>query len=128
MNELINQIVPLLVTCILGILAVVIKAVGDVTIKYLQAKKEEAIARLGQVEYEKRRATALDIWGVVDEHFRVHDLINHTVNDKIDLFNKLLLERIPSLEQSDLDYLRQAIAGQINAGKGVLQSALEGEE
>lgn len=128
MNELINQIVPLLVTCILGILAVVIKAVGDVTIKFLQAKKEEAIARLGQVEYEKRMATAQDIWGVVDEHFRVHDLINHTVNDKIDLFNKLLLERIPSLKQSDLDYLRQAIAGQINAGKGVLQEAPEGEE
>ena len=127
MNELINQIVPLLVTCILGILAVVIKAVGDVAVKFFQAKRDEVIAKIGQIEYEKRMATALDIWGVVDEHFRVHDLINHTVNDKIDLFNKLLLERIPILEESDLDYLRQAIAGQINAGKGVLQAAPEGE-
>lgn len=128
MNELINQIVPLLVTCILGILAVVIKAVGDVTIKFLQAKKEEAIARLGQVEYEKRIAVAMDVWGIVDEHFRLNDLIEHTIDDKANYFNDLLLDRIPSLTQEDLDYLRQTIAGQVNAGKGVLQAAPEGEE
>jgi hypothetical protein len=125
MNELISQIIPILITAILGVLAVVIKAVGDVAIKYLQTKKEEAIAKLGQAEYEKRLATAFDIWGIVDEHFRVNDLIIHTVDDKIDMFNNMLLDRIPSLTQEDLDYLRQTIAGQINRGREALDNPKE---
>lgn len=128
MNELINQIVPLLVTCILGVLAVVIKAVGDVAVKFFQAKRDEVIAKIGQIEYEKRIAVAMDVWGIVDEHFRLNDLIEHTIDDKANYFNDLLLERIPSLTQEDLDYLRQTIAGQVNAGKEVLKAAPEGEE
>ena len=120
MENFLEQIIPILLTAILGILAVVIKSVGDVTIKYLNTKKEEAIARLGLEEYHKRLATARDIWGVVDEHFRIYDSVAYEIDDKINLFNKLLLERIPSLEQSDLDYLRQTIAGQINQGKDAL--------
>jgi len=120
MENFLEQIIPILLTAILGILAVVIKSVGDVTIKYLNAKKEEAIARLGLEEYHKRLETASDIWGVVDEHFRIYDSVAYEIDDKINLFNKLLLERIPSLEQSDLDYLRQTIAGQINQGKDAL--------
>jgi hypothetical protein len=121
MNELINQIIPLLITCIVGVLAIVIKGLGDVAAKYFQAKREEVIAQIGQVEYKKRISTALDIWGIVDEHFRLNNLIDHTIQSKSELFNELLLERIPTLEQSDLDYLRQAIAGQINAGKEALK-------
>lgn len=126
MNELINQIVPLLITCFLGIVAVVIKSVGDIAIKFLVAKKEEAIERLGQAEYNKRISTARDIWGIVDEHFRINNLIEHTMDDKTNLFNKMLLDRIPSLTQADLNYLRQTIAGQINYGKDVLTAPKEG--
>jgi len=125
MNEFINQIIPLLITCIVGVLAVVIKALGDVAVKYFQTKREEVIARIGQAEYEKRISTALDIWGIVDEHFRVNNLIEHTIQAKSELFNELLLERIPTLEQSDLDYLRQAIAGQVNRGKEAIKAPEE---
>ena len=120
MEELLNQILPILIAAIVSIIAVVIKSVGDVTIKYLATKKDEAIARLGVLEYNKRLATARDIWGVVDEHFRIYDSVAYEIDDKINLFNKMLLERIPSLEQSDIDYLRQTIAGQINQGKDEL--------
>ena len=120
MENFLEQIIPILLTAILGILAVVIKSVGDVTIKYLNAKKEESISRLGREEYHKRLETARDIWDVVDEHYRIYDSVAYEIDDKIKLFNKLLLERIPSLEQSDLDYLRQTIAGQINQGKDAL--------
>jgi hypothetical protein len=120
MEELLSQIIPILVTCIVGILAVVIKSVGDVAKEYLEAKKEEAIARIGKEEYERRITTALDIWGIVEEHFRLNDLVAHTIDDKANMFNDLLLERIPSLTQADLDYLRQTIAGQVNRGKEVV--------
>lgn len=125
MNELINQIMPLLITCLIGIFGVLIKALGDVTVKYFETKREEVIARIGQAEYEKRISTALDIWGIVDEHFRVNNLIEHTIQAKSELFNELLLERIPTLEQSDLDYLRQAIAGQVNRGKEAIKAPEE---
>lgn len=125
MNELINQIMPLLITCLIGIFGVVIKAFGDVAVKYFQARREEVIARIGQAEYEKRISTALDIWGIVDEHFRVNNLIEHTIQAKSELFDELLLERIPTLEQSDLDYLRQAIAGQVNRGKEAIKAPEE---
>lgn len=125
MNEFLNQIVPLLITCILGILAVMIKSVGDVVIKFLVAKKEEAIAKLGQTEYTRRISAAHDIWGIVDEHFRINDALQYTIDDKVNLFNKLLLQRIPDLEPEDLDYLRQTIAGQVNYGKEVLTAPKE---
>ena len=125
MNELINQIIPLLITCFLGIVAVVIKGVGDVAIRFLVAKKEEAIERLGQAEYRKRISTAHDIWGIVDEHFRINDALQYTIVDKVNLFNKLLLQRIPGLKAEDIDYLRQTIAGQINYGKDVLTAPKE---
>jgi len=125
MTELLNQIIPLLITCIIGVLAVVIKGVGDVAIKFILAKREETIEKIGRVEYEKRLATAYDIWGIVDEHFRVNDLIEHTIDDKTNLFNEMLLDRIPSLTQEDIDYLRQTIAGQINSGRGVLKAPQE---
>lgn len=120
MENFLGQIIPLLLTAILGVLAVVIKSLGDVAIKFMIAKKEEVIARLGEVEYHKRLSTAHDIWGVVDEHFRIYDSVAYEISDKVGLFNKLLLERIPTLDQSDLDYLRQTIAGQINQGKDAL--------
>ena len=126
MNELINQIIPLLITCFLGVVAVVIKGVGDIAIKFLAAKKEEAIEKLGQVEYNKRLSTARDIWGIVDEHFRINDALQYTIDDKVNLFNKLLLQRIPGLQAEDIDYLRQTIAGQINYGKEVLNTPKEG--
>lgn len=125
MTELLNQIIPLLITCIIGVLAVVIKGVGDVAIKFILAKRDETIEKIGRIEYEKRLATALDIWGIVDEHFRINNLIEHTIDDKTNLFNEMLLDRIPSLTQADLDYLRQTIAGQINSGREALKAPQE---
>ncbi len=128
MTEFLNQIIPLLITCIIGVLAVVINGIGDVAKKYILAKRDETIEKIGRVEYEKRISTALDIWGIVDEHFRINDLIEHTIDDKTNLFNRMLLDRIPSLTQEDIDYLRQTIAGQINSGRGAITATQEGME
>lgn len=125
MTELLNQIIPLLITCIIGVLAVVINGIGEVIKKFIMAKRDETIEKIGRIEYEKRLATAYDIWGIVDEHFRINDLIEHTIDDKTNLFNEMLLDRIPSLTQADLDYLRQTIAGQINSGRGAITTTQE---
>lgn len=119
MEQLLEQIIPILIAAILGVFTVVIKSVGDVTIKYLNTKKDELISRIGIQEYNKRIATASDIWGIVDEHFRIYDSVAYEIDDKVKLFNKLLLERIPTLELSDLEYLRQTIAGKVNEGRDI---------
>lgn len=120
MQELLNQIMPLLVTCLVGVLVVVVKSIGDVSKKLIEAKVAEVIAKIGKVEYEKRISTAMDIWGIVEEHFRLSGIIEETMSEKAALFNDLLLERIPSLDQADIDYLRQTIAGQVNSAKDAI--------
>lgn len=41
------------------------------------------------------------------------------LGSKADEFDKLLLSKIPGLTQSDLDYLRQAVAGELNKHKNI---------
>lgn len=120
MQEFLNQIIPLLVACAIGILVAIIKSIGDVAKEFIEAKKAEVIAKIGKAEYEKRLSTAMDIWGIVEEHFRLSGLIEDTMTGKAAMFNELLLDRIPSLKQSDIDYLRQTIAGQVNSAKDAI--------
>ena len=117
MNELMNQIIPLLITCILGILAVVIKSVGDVAKQFVIAKREEVLERISRTKYEGVLSMAMDIWGIVDEEFRLSKSIGNVADEKITMFNKLLLQKIPTLEQKEIDFIRQTIAGQVNALK-----------
>lgn len=117
MNELLNQILPLLITFVVGALALIFRAVGKAVIELLIAKREEAILRLGKEEYGRRLDIAFDVWRLVDEHFRLNDLIKYSINDKMSYFNDVLLERIPALKQEDLDYLRQVVAGIVNEGR-----------
>lgn len=122
-EQLISQILPLLITCIVGIIAAVIKAVGDAVISLIEVKQKEAVARLGQAQYDNNVQTAYDIWGIVEEHFRVNKFIGSCIQLKIDMFNKLMLQKIPTLKQSDIDYLRQTVAGELNKGKAAATSA-----
>ena len=126
MNNFIQQIIPILLAAMVAIITVVIKTVGDITVKYISAKKEETILKIGRAEYEKRFEVAKDIWNIVDEHFRVYEIVEDSITEKANMFNSLLLRRIPTLTQSDLDYLRQSIAGEINRGKEVIAPEMEG--
>lgn len=78
--------------------------------EYITLKVEES-------QYAAQLQLGYDIWRKVEEDFRVNDAITAEFNSKKDYFDELLLEKIPSLKQTDLDYIRQVVAGNENYDK-----------
>ncbi|MDP4174150.1 MAG: hypothetical protein Q8933_09300 [Bacteroidota bacterium] len=121
-EQLISQIIPLLITFIIGVFTVIIKAVGAALIKLIEAKRDEVIKKIGLTKYNEEKTIALDIWNIVDEHFRINQAIGDCIQLKIDMFNNLLKEKIPYLTDNDIEHLRQAIAGEVNKYKTILNT------
>lgn len=114
---LISQIAPIAATAIVAIFVVIIKSVGDTAITVLVKKKEEIEQRIKNSGHEQDLNTAKEVWNIVDEQHRITENASQVLGSKADMFNNLLLQRIPGLTQRNLDYLRQAIAGEVNKGK-----------
>jgi nucleoside recognition membrane protein YjiH len=121
-EQLLNQIVPLLITFIIGALTAIIKVAADVFKTYLEEKKKEVITKIGQTQYEANLTMAKNIWLIVEEHFRINKIVQNVTSKKIEMFDKLLLEKIPYLRQEDIDHFRQAVAGEVNQYKEILST------
>jgi hypothetical protein len=120
MSELfINQIVPIITTAIVSILVYIIKRIGDAVIELLVTKKKEVDLKIASSGHEKELNIAKEVWNIVEEKFRINENCSLILGSKSDEFNKLLLSKIPGLTQTDLDYLRQAVAGEVNKYKNI---------
>lgn len=122
LNQIINTVVPVLVTAIGGVLVAIIKSVGDAAIDYIQTKKEHVANQIGSANYNANLEKAKEVWGIVDEEFRITPTLQKTVENKQAMFAKLLKSKIPSLSDSEINDIRQAVAGEINKGKAVVTS------
>src|SRR5471030_275835 len=114
---LISQIAPIAATAIVGILVTIIKTVGSTAIEVLAKKKEQIEQAIKSSGHEADLNSAKEVWNIVEEKFRITENVETLLSSKADEFNKLLLTKIPGLTQSNLDDLRQAIAGEANTGK-----------
>lgn len=117
---LISQIAPIGATAITAILVVIIKTIGGAAIEVLAKKKEEIEQAIKASGHEQDLQTAKEVWNIVEEKFRITENVETVLSSKTDEFNKLLLKKIPGISQENIDDLRQAIAGQVNAGKQVI--------
>jgi len=117
---LINQIAPIAATAIVAILVATIKKVGGVVIELFVTKKKEIELKIIASGHETELQQAKESWNIVDEKFRITANATQLFGSKADLFNKLLLNKMPALTQQNLDDLRQAIAGEVNKGKAAL--------
>ena len=117
---LINQIAPIAATAIVAILVATIKKVGGVAIDLFVAKKKETELKIVASGHESELITAKEVWNIVEEKFRVSNDLETLLVSKADMFNEVLLKKIPGLTQTNLDDLRQAIAGEVNKGKTVI--------
>lgn len=117
---LISQIAPIATTAIVAILVTLIKAVGSAVIEVLGKKKEQIDQAIRVSGHEDDLQAAKEVWNIVEEKFRITENIQTLLGSKADEFNKLLLQRIPGLSQQNLDDLRQAIAGEVNATKAAV--------
>ncbi|WP_252241695.1 hypothetical protein [Clostridium sp. ZBS18] len=102
MNEMLNQILVLLGGFIMAVLAIVIPTLGKLVGEYLGKKIEAKQQEIGLAEYDSNKKLALDLCKIVEERFRLGEL----VGSKSDEFTKLLLEKVPYVTESQVKDLR----------------------
>ena len=120
MDKILEPILGAIAIGITGILVAIIKSVGDVAIEYIVKKKQVVEQRLQLDKHVEEVETAKQVWNIVEEKYRITDNIKDLAKSKADEFDKLLLEKIPYLTKDEVNQLRQALAGEINKGKGML--------
>lgn len=120
MDKVLDPILGAVALGITGILVAIIKSVGDIVIEYIGKKKQVVEQRLQLDKHIEEIETAKQVWNIVEEKYRITDNIEKLAKSKADMFDKLLLEKIPYLTEDEVKQLRQAIAGEINKGKALL--------
>lgn len=78
-------------------------------------------AKIGLTNYTKYKAIAKDIFNKIEEDGRLGKL----VDSKINIFDNLIKANIPGITDSEIELLRQSIAGEFNKDKPVVIAALE---
>lgn len=108
---MLDEILKIIISGVITILGALASYGVTVVVTYLRKKKEALIKQIGNEEYNANYKIAKEIYYRVEEKFR---FLTSTSEEKVKEFDKLLLEKIPQLEQKDLDHLRQTICGEIN--------------
>lgn len=120
MDKVLDPILGAIALGITGVLVAIIKSIGDIVIEYIAKKKEVVEQRLQLDKHFEEIETAKQVWNIVEEKYRITDNIQNLAKSKADMFDKLLLEKIPYLTEEEVKQLRQALAGEINKGKALL--------
>jgi hypothetical protein len=107
--ENVTSIIAQGILSILGALASYFIAIG---VTYLKKKREALINQLGIDQYNKDYKLAQDIYYIVEQQFK---FIPNAGKQKADVFDKLLVKKIPGITQEDIDHFREAICGKVNS-------------
>lgn len=123
MQDLLMQLMTAFATALVGVLLVAIPIIGTKVTSYLSVKKDAEIIKKGVDKYNAELEFAKSAWWIVDEHFRLTPMIatvEKIIEAKINMFSVEILKKVPYLSASDIDHLRQALAGEINQIKEVI--------
>ena len=118
MENFLKEILPYVYALLIAIIVFIVNSTKKIVIAYGEAKVQQVVNKIGADKYKQEKIVAYDIWGIVDEHFRITKFIGDSIQLKINMFNDLLLKKLPYLKQEDLDHLRQSVAGEVNYHKG----------
>ncbi|WP_315073879.1 hypothetical protein [uncultured Clostridium sp.] len=94
-----------------------IKTILTLITKVLESKLKKSGVEELILQNQNYITVAKQIWNTVEENFRIAEKVEDKLKSKVDEFNAALLAKFPELTQSDVDNLRQSIAGSVNAGK-----------
>jgi hypothetical protein len=89
----------------------------SILIKLLESKLLKTGIEQAILKNQNYIVLGKQIWNIVDEHFRITDNIAEKIKSKSEMFDSLILQKFPELSQSDIDLIRQSIAGEVNQGK-----------
>ncbi|MEA5270239.1 cobalt ABC transporter permease, partial [Clostridium perfringens] len=102
------------------VLVAIIKSVGNEAVEYLKSKKKVADQKIKESKYAELFEVGKNIWNMVEEKYRVTDNIENLAKSKAAMFDRMLLEKFPHLTERELTEVRQALAGEYNKGKAML--------
>ncbi|PRR78935.1 hypothetical protein CLLI_12740 [Clostridium liquoris] len=111
MEALQSGVMQILIQAVLSILGIVSTYLITMLVSYLSKKKEALIKQIGSEQYSMIYNIAKSIFYAVEQQYK---FIPASADNKKELFNTMLLERIPGLNQGDLNHFREAIVGEIN--------------
>lgn len=120
MEKILDTILSAVGVALATVLVAIIKSVGNEAVEYLQAKKKVADQKIKESKYNELFEVGKNIWNMVEEKYRVTDNIETLAQSKANMFDNMLLEKFPHLTKEELIEVRQAIAGEVNKGKAML--------
>ncbi|HAT4226330.1 TPA: cobalt ABC transporter permease [Clostridium perfringens] len=120
MEKILDTILSAVGVALATVLIAIIKSVGNEAVEYLQAKKKVADQKIKESKYNELFEVGKNIWNMVEEKYRVTDNIENLANSKAAMFDRMLLEKFPHLTENELIEVRQALAGEYNKGKAML--------
>ena len=106
-----NEIVQIITDALTNILGVVIIYLSTVVVQYFKQKRQALIKQMGNDQYNMYYNIAKSVFYAVEQEYR---FMPKSGKEKAERFNSLLMEKIPTLKQEDLDHFREAIVGEIN--------------
>jgi len=121
MQDFLSILYPVLLTILTGVLGYIGKEVVKLTPKLI----DFVVAKIGLTNYTKSKLVALDIWNIVEEDFRINNIIGDTVQAKIVMFETLIKQKVPGITDAQIENFRQAIAGEFNKDKPLIIKAIE---
>lgn len=94
-----------------------IKTLVKILVKLVEAKLQKTGLETAILKNQNYITEGRKLWDAIDENKRISKTIEGKIVSKIDQFNAAILKKFPELSQEDIDDLRQAIGGAVNAGK-----------
>lgn len=94
-----------------------IKTLVKILVKLVEAKLQKTGLETAILKNQNYITEGRKLWDAIDENKRISKTIEGKIVSKIDQFNATILKKFPELSQEDIDDLRQAIGGAVNAGK-----------
>lgn len=120
LNQIMSAVEPIVISAAVAVLTAVISLIGSAVLRFLVTKKAELVQKIGVDRYNADLAVARNVWGIVDEFFRVHPELEKTVESAASKFEEEILKKIPGLTPDEIDHLRQTVAGEVNKGREAL--------
>ncbi|EPY2273962.1 hypothetical protein ACXAUS_002849 [Clostridium sporogenes] len=106
-----NQITQIITDALTNILGVVIIYLSTVAVQYFKQKRQALIKQMKNEQYNMYYNIAKSVFYAIEQEYRS---MPKSGKEKAEKFNSMLMEKIPTLKQEDLDHFREAIVGEIN--------------
>lgn len=105
-----NQIIQVLIGSVVSILVIVIPALSKLIGKYIKVQLSIAEQKMGTEEYKSNVNMAISFVKIIEERFRLGEI----AEDKLGEFEKLMLDKIPTLTQQQIDELRDLAVSEVD--------------